>query len=192
MWTVTLWDHTMPAVQWGVVLSASLAGTVTDLGSRRIRNRLTGPILFGGLAWAAWTAGPAGLADAAAACVLMALPYVLLFAFFGGGAGDAKLMGALGTWLGVVNGMVVLISVLLSGVVIAIGFALAKKQFGKVLANLVGMASSTAYFVLDRETFCQPAAVQPGTRDMLTIPYGIAIFAGVCIAATGVLLWRAS
>ena len=120
------------------------------------------------------------------------MPYGLLFVFFGGGAGDAKLMGVLGTWLGVVNGMVVLISVLLSGVVLAIGFALAKKQFGKVLANLVCMASTTAYFVLDRETFCQPAAVLPGTRDMQTIPYGIAIFAGVCIAATGVLLWRAS
>jgi prepilin peptidase CpaA len=150
-------------------------------------------VLLGGLVAAPAIGGLPGLADAIAGCLLLALPYVLLFVFFGGGAGDAKLMGAIGTWLGVVNGIAVLISVLLSGAVIAIGFALAKKQFGHVLANVVRIVSTTAFFfAVDRRAMLsQTTGSLPGTQDMQTIPYGIAIFVGTCIAAAGVLLWRA-
>ena len=107
---LTLWDHSVVPVQWGVVLCVSLIGAITDLRSGRIPNFLTMPILLAGATWAVWLCGPAGLADALLGCLLLATPYVLLFVFAGGGAGDAKLMGAIGAWLGVVNGLVALAS----------------------------------------------------------------------------------
>lgn len=108
MWLTTLWEQGLQPVPWAVVVAASLVAAMTDIASRRIPNILTGPLLLGGVVWAAWTAGPSGLADSISACVLLALPYVLLFLFAGGGAGDAKLMGAVGAWLGMVNGLIVL------------------------------------------------------------------------------------
>ena len=50
----------------------------------------------------------------------------MLFVFAGGGAGDAKMMGALGAWLGLANGVVALVAVALSGAVIGLGYALIK------------------------------------------------------------------
>ena len=100
MWAATLWDHNMLPLQWGVVIGTALAAAVCDLRTRRVPNLLTGPIVLAGLAWGIWVGGWAGLADSVAGCLLLAIPYVLLFVFAGGGAGDAKLMGAIGSrWL---------------------------------------------------------------------------------------------
>ena len=75
------------------------------------------------------------MCDALAACVMLALPYVVLFVFAGGGAGDAKLMGAIGTWLGLVNGVVALAAVAASGILLAVAFALARRRLLVVLMN---------------------------------------------------------
>ncbi|MBM4028430.1 MAG: prepilin peptidase [Planctomycetes bacterium] len=84
------------AVQWGVVLGASLAAALTDLRNRRIPNRLTMPLALVGLAVAFYGGGWANLGAAGAAYLVLALPYILLFLLAGGGAGDAKMMGATG------------------------------------------------------------------------------------------------
>src|SRR6056297_2650346 len=107
MWTA-LWHDSVPLIQWATVLGASLAAAGWDIRCRRIPNFLTGPVLLAGLIWAAASAGWAGLGDSLAAAALLGLPYVVLFLQCGGGAGDAKLMMALGAWLGLVNGVVVL------------------------------------------------------------------------------------
>jgi Flp pilus assembly protein protease CpaA len=126
-----------------------------------------------------------------AGCLLLALPYILLFVFAGGGAGDAKLMGAVGAWLGLLNSAVVLLSVALAGAVLAVGFALAKKRLGLMLANLVRMISVMSLFVFARGRLHDRCDLLPKSNEMVAIPYGLAIFGGVCIAALGVFLWRA-
>ena len=122
---------------------------------------------------------------------MLALPYVVLFVFVGGGAGDAKLMGAIGAWLGIVNGVIVLVLVLLAGVALAIGFALAKKQLRPVLANLARMPSMAIFFIFQGK-LTRTSHLFPKTHDMQTIPYAVAIFSGVCVAAAGAYLWHAS
>lgn len=96
------------------ILLALLAGWL-DWRLRRIPNWLTIPALGGGLAantlaWG-WQGTKAGLEGAGLGLALL-LPFVLLR---GLGAGDWKLMGALGAWLGPSR----LIVVLLGTVVIA-------------------------------------------------------------------------
>ena len=57
MWTMTLWNTDMPLIQWGVVIGASLVAATFDVAARRIPNRLTGPMLLTGLAWAIYSGG---------------------------------------------------------------------------------------------------------------------------------------
>jgi prepilin peptidase CpaA len=191
MWTMTLWQQGSPFLQWGAAIGASLAGAVADVAGRRIPNRLTGPVLVAGLAWSAYVGGLAGLCEAALACLVLAFPYVLLFLFAGGGAGDAKLMAAIGAWLGLANGMVALVAVSLCAVFLAIGQAAAKKRLRSVLDHVVAFVNGLIFIVISRGKLKDRKGFLPTTDSRQTMPYGIAIFGGVCIAATGVLLWRA-
>ena len=180
--------ETMTVFQWGVVIGASLLAAVSDLRERRIPNALTFPLLIVGLLWAAWFGGLAGLAESAGACALLALPYVLLFLFVGGGAGDAKLMGAIGAWLGLRNGLTVLACVAIVGGILAIAKAIARKRLKFVLTSVfVSFYGLILYLITHRTMKLADEQIeirQPGDLD---IPYGVAIFAGVC--AGGGIIW---
>ena len=174
--------------QWGVVIGASLIAALGDLKERRIPNALTFPVFVAGLVWASWFGGISGLAEAAGACALLALPYIILFLFFGGGAGDAKLMGAIGAWLGFRQGLTVLACVAIAGGILAIAKAIARKRLKFVLTSvfvsfyglILNMITHRTMKLADEQTEIR----QSGELD---IPYGVAIFAGVC--AGGGILW---
>ena len=178
----------MAVFQWGVVIGASLIAALGDLKERRIPNALTFPVLVVGLIWSAWFGGFSGFAESVGACVLLALPYVILFIFFGGGAGDAKLMGALGAWLGFRQGLVVLACVAIAGGIQGIAKAIVRKRLKFVLTSVY--VSFFGFFLpLFTNRKIQLAKVQAEARqsDNLNIPYGVAIFAGVC--AAGGIIW---
>ena len=178
-------------IQWGVVIGASLAAAIIDLRTRRIPNIITGPLLAAGFLYAALNGGLEGFVGAAAACVLLALPFVLMFLFAGGGAGDAKFMGAIGAWLGLPHGVIVLLSVGAVGIVLAIGKALAARNLRAVLASTY---LSFYSFVLSLMGYgANKSAAAEDQIDMrvgLTVPYGVSIFLGVCAAGVFVLLWQ--
>lgn len=180
----------MTVFQWGVVIGASLVAACSDLRERRIPNALTFPLLAVGLIWAVCTGGLSGLAEAVAACVLLALPYVLMFIFAGGGAGDAKLMGAIGAWLGLRQGVVVFVCVAMAGVVLAIAKAISQKQLRAVLTSILVSIYTFMLLVIGRRT-PRPVTERPDKNrsGKLDIPYGVAIFAGVCVTAAIVWLW---
>lgn len=189
MWMNALWDHDLAACQWGAAIGASLAAAACDVASRKIPNLLTGPLFLVGLVWALCAGGLAGIADGLAASILLAAPFVFLFAFAGGGAGDAKLMGALGMWLGVHNGVAVLLAVVLSGLVLAVAFALAKSWLRPALANVASILRAFVYTAFGKGKLADARGLIPDVKDMHTIPYGVAIFAGVCLAGGGLYLW---
>ena len=187
MWMV-LGDPGAPLLKWGVVLGVSLAAAINDVGTRRIPNWLTMPVLLAALVWAAWTAGWDGIADAVAACMLFALPFVVLFVLGAGGAGDAKLMGAIGAWLGTGHVLVTLACVLLAGGVLGIFYALAKGKGMAVARNLWNMGLGLFLYVIHRRRWSEVSI--PSPREMQTMPYGVAIFAGTLAAALGEWLWH--
>lgn len=185
---MTLWNQGWPQLQWGAVIGASLVAAFMDVRSRRIPNLLTGPLLLAGLAWATWQAGWAGLADSALACVLLAVPYVLLFIFAGGGAGDAKMMGAVGAWLGVINGLAALMGVSVCAIILAVAWSLAKRRMTDLVVNLTLMVVGAAGRIFGAKAHTTtPQASDP---SRVTMPYGLAILAGVVIAAAGVWIWH--
>ena len=190
MWWMTLWNQGAFGVQWSVTIAASAAAVYFDISRRRIPNLLTGPVLVAGLVASSYYGGWSGLADAVAGCVLVALPYVLLFLFARGGAGDAKLMGAMGAWLGLANGAILLVTVALAGVVLGLGYAIAMKRLRDVLGGLKRIVFA-AFLVSQRHVTLEASRdMVPPRNEMLTMPYAVAIFVGVCLAAGGSYLWH--
>ena len=194
MWLTTLYEHPIPALQWGTVLGASLVAAFWDLRSRRIPNLLTAPLLLCGWVESAWLCGGQGLLDSLVATLLLAAPFVLLYAFGGGGAGDAKLMGALGSWLGVVSGIAVLLAVCLCGMALAIAFALSKRRLGAALANISGAVFGLLQPVFGhgklRQAGREAVRLMPGAGESQQMPYGLAIFAGSAVAAGTLWMWK--
>ncbi|MHC4741905.1 MAG: A24 family peptidase [Planctomycetota bacterium] len=186
---ITAFEDTT-AIQWGVVIGASLAAAIWDLRTRRIPNALTGPLLAAGLFYAVCFDGARGLGEAAGACLLLAAPFVLMFLFAGGGAGDAKFMGAIGAWLGLSHGSIVLASVCIAGIVLAVVKAVASKRLKFVLVSTY-FSIYTLLFSLAGHQGKGNVACETCVDDRergITIPYGVAIFAGVCGGGVFVLL----
>jgi prepilin peptidase CpaA len=178
-------------IQWGVAIVASLIAAVLDIRARRIPNLLCGPLFAAGLIWAAWQGGLGGLGQAFLAGVVLALPFVILFVFAGGGAGDAKLMAAVGAWVGLERVVIVLVCVCIAGGVLALGTAIAKKRLKVVLINILLSIYSFIIAILGKRSIKAAADLaRPELMDRLTIPYGVAIFAGVCAAAGIELIWK--
>lgn len=185
MWATALSDYGQPAVRWGVVIGAAAVAAATDLRSRRIPNLLTGPLLIGGLVYGAMVAGFAGWLDGLLACLLLATPYVVLFVCAGGGAGDAKLMGALGAWLGLADGTATLVAVCLSGIVCAFIVALRRDSLSAVRQRLALVTRGLLHLPFRSVSPRAVAASIPAPDEGLPMPYGPAILAG-CLLACGV------
>jgi len=182
-------DLVMLAVQWGVVFGVCLIAAGWDLTQRRIPNMLVLPVFFAGLAWGYYLGGWSGLGGAFIGSIMLMVPYVLLFALAGGGAGDAKLMAAIGAWLGIINGLLALAAVSIVAVVVGVAVAVRKKkvlqlafkmgQAARWIASLVGLAGKTSTrFDMD------------DTESIGTLPYAVVIATGVCLAGVAAIIWQ--
>jgi Flp pilus assembly protein protease CpaA len=150
---------------------------------------LTLPLLALGLVQAGVFAGSRGLVDALLGCALAGFPYVLLFLYAGGGAGDAKLMGALGAWLGLMQALTLLLAVSVAGIVFGLLYARSQGRLRDALESLVGVFWNTTAAVLGGSgpsTALRPS--RPGAENALQMPYGVAIFFGALLASASILV----
>lgn len=151
------------------VLVALVVGIamVTDLRQRRIYNALTLPAMALGLTLGLIADGTSGLLNAAAGLLLGAALFLLPVAFLGRGAGDLKLLAALGAIGG--PGFVVWCSLFTgaAGAVFAIAVLISKRRFGQVVG---GMA-------LDVISGGMPVAA-----SNIRLPYAVPIAAGAIAA----------
>jgi prepilin peptidase CpaA len=177
--------------EWAVVIAIAAVACATDVRSRRVPNVLTGPAWILGLAWSFSQGGWARLGDGFAASLMLALPYVLLFMFAGGGAGDAKLMAAIGAWLGILNGLLALFAVALCGALLAVGYALHHKRLRSVITYVKQSVGAVMYTVSSRGRMSDLTLAPREREEMMTMPYGVAIFLGACLAAGMAGLWSA-
>jgi prepilin peptidase CpaA len=180
--------ETLRMIQWGAVISASLAAAVIDVKYRRIPNLLCGPLFLAGLLWSLSNNGVKGLTEAVASAVLLSLPFVLLFIFAGGGAGDAKLTGAIGAWLSINESAVTLACICIVGGILGIVVAIYRGKLKLVLINLFFIVFDFVSAILSVGGIRSPAKDAGKDRgEKLAIPYGVAIFIGVCVA--GIIVW---
>ncbi len=182
-------------MQWGVVIGASLLAALCDLKSRRIPNGVTCPLALAGLVYAFASGGLRDGANSFLGLGIVALPYVLLFLFAGGGAGDAKMMGAIGAWLGVSAGVLALAAVTVTGAFMGLLNLACRRQLGAGLRRigaafyviLIALCSGRKGWALVRPDADEPVQAVDQRPAM---PYGPAIFVGVCIAAYLVHSWN--
>jgi len=185
--------QTYIAVQWGVVIGASLAAALTDVRTQRIPNALTVPIFAAGLIQAGWLDGLAGLGEAVAAAALLFAPFLLLWMFAGGGAGDAKFMAGIGAWLGLAGGVTALFFIAAAGFVLAVVKAALDRRLKEVALGVVLLFYSVVEFAAGRNNKGKKELdrrMGGGKAGAETVPYGTAIFAGVAIAGCYVWLWN--
>jgi len=174
---------------WYIVMLAAIAAAIWDLRTGRIPNLLTIPIFLAGLLWSTWHGGGSGLLVALGSAILLALPCFVLFVYAGGGAGDVKLLGALGAWLSIHDAVSVLLCVALAGVVYGIISALLRRRSAILFSNLARMGRGFALAFATRRVR-DAQILMPEEKQMQPMAYGVSICLGVWVAAGGRWLWQ--
>src|SRR5215204_6262922 len=110
-------EYTIP------VLAIAAAACITDITSRRIPNMLTFGAAAGAVIVRGTLFGSAGVIDAAAGWLTGFLILFPLFFVRGLGAGDVKLVAALGAWVGPIEAVWMAMYASLCGGIVGIGYA---------------------------------------------------------------------
>ena len=169
--------ETMPQIFVTVVaLTVGLLACVTDVRTRRIPNVLTFGAAGAALLVHGFTGGFAGLGTSAGGWLLGALLFMPMFALGGMGAGDVKLLAALGAWLGPRDIFWVAIYSSLAGGVMAVAVALARGYLSTALGNVRNLVT---YWWL-----AGPRPVSGMTLEDSKAPrlaYALPIFAGTVV-----------
>jgi prepilin peptidase CpaA len=145
-----------------VAAVVATAAAVLDLRSRRIPNWLTGSTLAVAVLANTWMAGPTGLVTALAGAALGLLLLLPFYAVRGVGAGDVKLLAAIGALVGAQSLLWVCLFGALVGGTMSVILLIAHRRVGLTLAQVMALQL-------------------PATG--LRAPYGIAIAGGVYLAA---------
>jgi prepilin peptidase CpaA len=167
----------------GMSLVCAGGGAFFDVRTRRIPNWLTGPSLLAGLILHLVLGGWRSMATAALAGVLAGGAFLVFYLAGGMGAGDVKLMTAVGCLAGLTYVAEILIATALMGGVFAIILAVSRHRLKDTLANI-------GVLVMHHGT----SGLRPHSdlnvtnAERLRLPYGIAIAAGTGISFCTALL----
>lgn len=185
----------VPAWVWSVAIAAGLIATFTDLRSMRIPNWLTLPLLAAGLAYGGSRGGWDGLGNAALGCAIAGAIFVAAYAIAGGGAGDAKLMMALGAWVGAYPSVVLVLAVTICGAVWAIAVTIYRDglpavpvmlMHGVLWTRFLGLrfvrSAVTGTIFLKKSTRDETIDDAPKPRPKGWFPYAPSILAGTAVA----------
>ena len=178
--------HVVPMVNWIVVIAACCFAVVIDVQCRRIPNKLTFPLLFAGIIWSVIYGGASGLGQALGGMLIAGLPFFVLWMIGGGGAGDAKMMLAVGTWLGIQPAIAAVLAVAIAGGILSLVYAKAHQRLLLAVANTAWMFFSLPLVLLGPGRLSDRQKWLPSSGEMpLKTPYSVAILAGTFAA----LVW---
>jgi prepilin peptidase CpaA len=158
-------------------LLCAVIGGVYDVRSRRVPNFVTLPAICFGLLLHFTLGGWGELGSALAAGLICGLVFLVFYLAGGMGAGDVKLIAAVGCIAGLSFVGQLLIYTSLSGGVMAIGLALYRRQLKNTIFNVWSLA-------LHHKT----AGLTPhpefniGNAHTLRLPYALAIAAGSALS----------
>ncbi len=150
-----------------LILTVSIAG-YSDYRWRRIPNIVTLPSIAAGILVHLILGGWNGLYFSLSGLILGAGLFVIFYIFGGIGAGDVKLMGAIGSLLGAYQVLVVFVMAGLVGGVMSIHKIVANRSIRRAGSRLASLNIRKGIF-------------DPATD---TIPYGVAIAIGTLLTLT--------
>jgi prepilin peptidase CpaA len=160
----------------GALVCASLA-VVWDLRQGRIPNRLTYAAISLGLGVRLILGGWRSASDGVTAGLVGGGVFFLLFLVRGMGAGDVKLMTAIGMWAGLRQLVVILMVTALAGGVLAVGYMVARKRGLGTLRNIGALLRFHVVTGLSPHP-----EINLENPQAIRIPYALAIAAGTFYA----------
>ena len=160
------------------------AGAIHDLKTRRIPNRLTGGALLAGLTLHLALGGATSAESSLLAGLLAGAAFLVFYLAGGMGAGDVKLMAAVGALAGLLPLQRILMVTVLVGALLALGIALRQGRLQQTLTNtwtLVGHHQQRGLVAHE--------VLHAGNAEALRMPFAVPIAAG-CLASLGLQLWK--
>jgi prepilin peptidase CpaA len=124
------------SVPYIAVLATAIIACVCDLRTRRIPNTLTLGAALGALVFHVFDGGMSGLGSSVAGWLVGPVLLFILFTLGGMGAGDLKLLGALGAWLGPADALWLVLFSAMSGGVMALAIGLINGCLVKTWSNI--------------------------------------------------------
>jgi prepilin peptidase CpaA len=161
-----------------VVLLLVTVAAAIDVAEKRIPNWLTYTGAALGFGLGVTLGGWGGLADAGLGFLVGFLPLLLMYAGGGLGAGDVKLMGAVGSLLGMTATINALLACFIAGGFFAAIILLWQGRLFALLKYLVSRMWSLVY---------RPHVPEPLPEYKDSFPFGVAIAAGVYITLAAVV-----
>ena len=154
-------------------LICAMIGAVSDIRAGRIPNWLTYGGLVVGLTLRTILEGWRGLGQGAAGILAGGGIFFLFYLVRGMGAGDVKLMAAVGAWTGVRPAVVVMIATAVAGGILGVVYMVFYRRVGSTVRNI----SELIRFHLTSGIRPHPevSLSDPGS---IRVPYGLAIAMG--------------
>jgi prepilin peptidase CpaA len=168
----------MPITLKLVLISTALAAAYFDLRVRRIPNwiNVTGAAL--GLVLNTYFEGVHGAMTSAGGLLIALCIYIPLYALKGMGAGDVKLMAAIGAIVGPENWFNIFIVTALLGGVASLILILLRRKMGQTLHNVSVILTQLAKGKPPAE---RDSALSIHHNQSLKMPHGAIIASGVCL-----------
>jgi prepilin peptidase CpaA len=149
---------------------------VFDIRSRRIPNFITGPALLLGLLLHGIGDGWHGLLSSFSAALISGAIFLVFYLAGGMGAGDVKLMAAVGCLAGLPHVSYLLILSAMAGGVMGVGLALARGKLTQTLGNVGALLTHHR-----QEGLTPHPELNVTNTNTLRLPYGVAIAAGCAL-----------
>jgi prepilin peptidase CpaA len=176
----------LPPVFQVLLLLLVLSAGLSDLRSRRIPNWLVLAGLLLGIGLNTFLYGTAGLWIALKGAGLALAIYFPLFALRAMGAGDAKLMVAVGAIVGPGNWLAIFFCSAILGGIIGLVFVLAKKRFSRTLSNIMFILRELAYL---RPPHLGREELKVGHEAAISMPHGAIITLASLLFLVVITIW---
>jgi prepilin peptidase CpaA len=163
-------------------LIIALIAAVIDVRQHRIPNWLTYPGIVMGIALRSGLLGWRGLLSSVLGCVLAGGIVFLFYMVRAMGAGDVKLLAAIGSLLGPSDALVVLVATALAGGVLAIVYVVLRRRLGATLKNVNSVLIFHSWSGLKAHP-----ELNLDNPSALRMPYGLAIATGTLY--TFLMMW---
>jgi prepilin peptidase CpaA len=148
-------------------------GSIFDVRSRRIPNFITGPAFLFGILFHLTRGGWREMLTAIAAGLICGVVFLIFYLAGGMGAGDVKLIAAVGCIAGLPNIAYILSLTAIAGGVMGIGLALSRGRLKETLSNVTALAAHHS-----QEGFKPHPELNVLNTATLRLPYAVAIAAG--------------
>ena len=158
-------------------LLCALIGSGFDWKEHRIPNLLTGPAMLAGLMLHGWLGGWGQVGSAAAAGVIGGVVFLLFYLAGGMGAGDVKLMVAVGCLMGLAPLPRMMLTTAFAGAAYGLGMAIYRRQLRQTLANVATIVEHHG-----REGLTPHPELNVTNPETVRLPFALPIAAG-CVAA---------